>query len=115
MAKTLEELKVEIAKGNYHAFLVSGYWKRKRIDILNRDHHECQRCKGNYDGGYPVKRKQITKAVLVHHKIPAKENMELILDDDNLVSLCWLCHEIIEGRIDGKWQPRKKRLTEEKW
>lgn len=113
--KTLDELKREIINGNYLAFLHSGYWKRKRIDILDRDHYECQRCKGIYDGGYPIKHPTITRAVLVHHKVPAKENLDLILDDDNLVSLCWLCHEIIEGRINGNWKPKKKRLTEEKW
>ena len=41
---------------------------------------------------------------------------ELALDDDNLVSLCFECHEIVEGR-DGTWKKfkYKKKLTKEMW
>lgn len=45
-----------------------------------------------------------------------KDCFELALDDDNLVSLCFECHEIVEGR-DGTWKKfkYKKKLTKEMW
>ena len=48
--------------------------------------------------------------------IAMKDCFELALDDDNLVSLCFECHEIVEGR-DGTWKKfkHKKKLTKEMW
>lgn len=116
--RSLNELKQEVLNGNYLAFLHSQYWKEKRPIILDRDHYECQRCLGKYVGKYggPIKRVRITKATVVHHHIPHDENVELLLDDDNLVSLCWLCHEIVEGRVSsGRFRNKKKAITEERW
>ncbi len=114
---TMVYYKSKIKEGDYHSFLCSKAWKEKRIEVLNRDSYECQRCKGVYDGGYPVDKIRLTRAVLVHHHVAAQENVELVLDDDNLVSLCWRCHEIVEGRVDGfiKFIKKKKPTTEEKW
>lgn len=38
-------LKCEILKGNVDVFYKSLIWRNKRKDILERDHHECQKCK----------------------------------------------------------------------
>ena len=47
----------------------------------------------------------ITKiAILVHHKIPVKENKALRLDMNNLQALCNECHEHIEG--PDRWKRR---------
>lgn len=111
--RTLEEVKQLVNDGDIHAFYVSREWKDKRIEILNRDHYECQRCKGNYVvESKPIKRIKIKRAKYVHHIIPMKDCFELALDDDNLVSLCFECHEIVEGR-DGTWKKfkYKKKLT----
>ena len=115
--RTLEEVKQLVNDGDVHAFYVSREWKDKRIEILNRDHYECQRCKGNYVvESKPLKRIKIKRAKYVHHIIPMKDCFELALDDDNLVSLCFECHEIVEGR-DGTWKKfkYKKKLTKEMW
>ena len=86
--------------------------QRYLIEII-----ECQRCKGNYVvESKPVKRIKIKRAKYVHHIIAMKDCFELALDDDNLVSLCFECHEIVEGR-DGTWKKfkHKKKLTKEMW
>ena len=115
--RNLYVVKQLVSDGDVHAFYVSREWKDKRIEILNRDHYECQRCKGNYVvESKPIKRIKIKRAKYVHHIIPMKDCFELALDDDNLVSLCFECHEIVEGR-DGTWKKfkHKKKLTKEMW
>lgn len=44
-----------------------------------------------------------------------KDNFDEALNIDNLVSLCFNCHEIVEGRAGKLRKPFKKRLTEERW
>ena len=102
-------------------FYNSGAWKRKRMEILERDHYECQDCRkrleiaakeGKTLAGWERK---IWSAESVHHLKELKEHPELGLDDDNLVSLCARCHNLRHGRNPNKFIKRKKRLTEEKW
>lgn len=114
--RTLEEIQSLVNDGDEHAFYVSREWKDIRKDVLKRDNYECQRCKGKFIvKQYPIKKISISKAKYVHHIKPMKEYFDSSLDKDNLVSLCFNCHEIVEGRID-KWnKPTKKKLTEEKW
>ena len=66
------------------AFYHTKAWAHKRKAIMERDHFACQYCKAK--GKY-------TKAVTVHHEKHLKEVPELALTDENLVSLCSLCHE----------------------
>ncbi|WP_279000960.1 HNH endonuclease [Thomasclavelia cocleata] len=83
---------------------------------MERDNNECQRCKGKFIiEKYPVKRIKIVKAKYVHHIKPMKDYFDEALDADNLVSLCFNCHEIVEGRAGKLRKPFKKRLTEERW
>lgn len=114
--RSLEEIQTLVNKGNEHAFYVSREWKDVRKELLNRDNNECQRCKGKFVvDHHPIKKVCVTKARYVHHIKPMKDYFSYALDMDNLVSLCFSCHEIVEGR-SGKWKkPSKKRLTEEKW
>ena len=57
-----------------------------------------------------------TQAKYVHHIVPLKDNFQLELVDDNLVSLCFRCHEIVEGRDDiSKYSYKKQIVSEEKW
>lgn len=113
--RTVEEARALVASGDVHAFYVLKEWKEKRKQILERDHNKCQRCLGNFKCGEPVKKIRLVDAKYVHHIIPLKENYDLALVDDNLVSLCFDCHEIVEGRKDSIVKPKKKLLTEEKW
>jgi 5-methylcytosine-specific restriction endonuclease McrA len=97
-------------------FYDSAKWKRKRLMILERDHHECQDClkrikeKENLRGY----EHRIRRATEVHHIIELKEKPELALEDSNLVSLCTQCHNERHGRYIH-YQPTAPRLTEEKW
>ena len=74
------------------AFRNSTDWKKKRTEILERDKHLCRYCLEN---------KRLTyNNIEVHHIIPLKNNFELRLDNDNLISLCRMCHEEAEkGKI----------------
>ena len=70
------------------------------------DKCQCQRCLGVYDPN-PERPKRIKKAVLVHHHFPVKDypqwkySIYAQIDGKkvrNLYSLCFDCHEIVEGR-----------------
>lgn len=87
-----------------NSFYWSAAWRRKRDEILRRDHYECQACVSRIrqaakDGtvlhGYDSR---IHRAVCVHHIKELKDHPELALDDDNLISLCHRCHDRIHGR-----------------
>jgi len=55
-------------------------WRKKRAEILERDHYLCKLClvgrRINYD------------KISVHHIEPLSERFELRLRDSNLISLC---------------------------
>lgn len=68
----------------WKAFYHTGAWKKKRKEILKRDHNSCKICRQN--GKY-------TKAVTVHHIKHLRDVPELALTDNNLISLCRECHE----------------------
>lgn len=102
-------------------FYNSGKWKKKRLDILERDHYECQDCVKRLQEAaiksirLSAEERKIRRAEEVHHIKELKEYPELGLDDDNLISLCTRCHNVRHGRYPKKFIKRKKRLTEEKW
>lgn len=56
-------------------------WQRKRLEVFNRDNFTCQDC-GN-----------AKKTLHVHHKnyYPGKEPWEY--NNNNLITLCFECHE----------------------
>lgn len=67
-------------RGFYH----TPAWRKLRVVALQRDHYLCQAC---------LKKHRFTKATEVHHIKPLEDFPELGLDLDNLMSLCWQCHE----------------------
>ena len=102
-------------------FYNSKLWKNKRIVILVRDKYECQDCRKRLEEAVrnntylsPEDRK-IRRATEVHHIKELKEYPELGLEDDNLISLCSICHNIRHGRIVKWFNKKKLRLTEERW
>lgn len=110
----LKFLRKLIAEDNMHPFYISSEWLSLRVDVLDEDKNECQRCK---------ERGVYKKANTVHHVNYVKLHPELALDKyyidqngekkRNLVSLCHDCHEREHGyRIKCKM---KKPLTEERW
>lgn len=88
----------------WKAFYHTREWKKKRTEILERDHYGCTMCraKGKY-----------TRADTVHHVKHLKDAPELALDDGNLMSLCASCHdEVHKGETrDG----RERFSTPERW
>lgn len=72
--KTLKE------QGFYH----SPIWRKTRLLVLQRDHYLCQHC---------LAKGIITKATEVHHIKPLADYPWLALKLENLISLCWQCHE----------------------
>ena len=112
----MNEVYMKVMGGDAHSFYVTREWKDKRAEILERDNYICQRCIGHWtDAKYPIKKIKLSKAKYVHHIKPMRECFELALNNDNLISLCFCCHETVEGRLDNQFKPTKKRLTEEKW
>ena len=112
----LNEVYMKVMSGDAHAFYVTREWKDKRLEILERDNYICQRCIGHWtEPNKPIKKIKLSKAKYVHHIKPMRDYFELALNDDNLISLCFGCHETVEGRLDNQFKPTKKRLTEEKW
>lgn len=90
-------------------FYFCGEWKAKRKDILDRDNKECQKCKNVYH--------RVGKATTVHHIKHLKEHPELAFEDDNLISLCYDCHneEHPEKFRNFYKEQVKKRWDDERW
>lgn len=80
--------KTEIAR-----FRSSGEWTAKSAEIRDRDGQLCQACLREYPG---TMRQYNSKGISVHHIIPLAKAWEKRLDDDNLITLCGLHHEMAE-------------------
>lgn len=81
-----------ISIGREDIFYKSWSWRQKRKQILQRDNFECQRCKSQG---------RMSKATTVHHKKELKERPDLGMDQDNLTSVCFACHNEIHERFGG--------------
>lgn len=69
-------------------------WKKKAVDIKERDHWCCQVCKA---GLYPIGTRKLNyKGLEVHHIEKLKDNIDLGLDDDNLITLCGVHHRMAD-------------------
>ncbi len=110
--KTIEQIRADVIAGDTDSLYKSGYWEDKRLNILKRDHYQCQRCLGKFGN---VDRIRLKKANTVHHIIELKDAPELMLEDDNLISLCSNCHNIVHDRVPKCFYKKKKRVTEERW
>lgn len=115
MIKLTDEIRTRIANGETDLLYKTTAWKDKREMILKRDHYTCQRCLGVYKVGSPVKHIRIRRANTVHHKDEVSSKPELILDDDNLISVCHKCHNEIHGRTTDKFNKPKKIINDERW
>lgn len=105
------------AKGFYN----SSAWKLKRMQILERDHYECQDCRKRLKDAVAAgvalrgEERKIRRAEEVHHIQELKEHPELGLEDDNLISLCKSCHNVRHGRTPKRCPRKKKSVSEERW
>jgi len=86
-------------------FYKSSAWDKKRLKILQRDNFECQICK---------EEGRFAPATTVHHILHLKDRPDLALDDDNLVSVCSVCHnrEHPERFIYRNVEPKRNKLAE---
>ena len=96
-----EPTEADIFRGSYE-------WKCKREQVLKRDLYMCVACRHNIPGTI---RRYNNEELSVHHIKPLITNYELRLDDDNLITLCRVHHEMAE-KADIKPEILKKLLTE---
>ncbi|MBQ3431984.1 MAG: HNH endonuclease [Clostridia bacterium] len=85
-------------------FYKSKEWKAKRLEVLKRDHFECQRC---------AREGRHTRANTVHHIQHLNEAWNLRLTESNLISLCAACHNI--EHPEKSFSPAKKIWDDEKF
>jgi len=94
-------------RGRIKLFYKLGIWRRKRAQILERDNHECQKCKA--EG-------RQSKATCVHHIKHLDQRPDLALVDSNLISRCDACHNQEHPEKLKKYQVnRKEYITPERW
>ena len=106
----------EISKGNINAFYHSTDWRIAREKVLERDKNTCQFFIRKWsDGIHKPDHYKLMKANTVHHIISIKERPDLALDIDNMISLSFEAHEIIEDRSRFKFKKRNKPITNELW
>lgn len=107
----------EISKGNTNLFYNSTDFDIAREKVLKRDHYTCQFFLGKWnDGKHKPDNLKIVKANTVHHIKPIKERPDLALDINNMISLSFEAHEIIEDRKKiGNFRKKNKKITEERW
>lgn len=71
-------------------------WKQKSLEIRERDNHLCQICIRNM---YSALKRYYYDDLSVHHAIPISEDWEKRLDDDNLLTVCSMHHEMAEKGV----------------
>jgi 5-methylcytosine-specific restriction endonuclease McrA len=103
-----KDLLKAVENGNVRKFYKSTVWKHKRKEILKRDNYECQKCKN---------KGRFSKAKIVHHIKHLREYPELALDDENLLSVCGACHNILhpEKNFKANQVNKKEPITPERW
>jgi len=75
-------------------FRSSRAWRRKREEIRQRDHNLCQCCIRDLPG---TSRRLTYDDCSVHHAIPLCEDYSRRLDNDNLLTVCSVHHEMCEN------------------
>lgn len=102
----VNELIQLIRENNLMKFYKSSEWIKLRQEVLNRDRHECQKCKG---------KGKFRKADCVHHIKHVKEYPLLALEPTNLISLCNSCHDEEHPEKLRKKSSKEKFINEERW
>lgn len=80
-----------MARDFAYGFYQSRLWRAVRREVLRRDHYTCRDCYGRGEE--------------IHHIIPLDptniNDYSVALNPDNLVSLCWRCHQKITRGLTG--------------
>lgn len=75
-------------------FRRSQAWKKKRLEILERDKHMCKVC---IAGTHPIGERAInTNEIQIHHIEPIVKAWKKRLDNNNLICLCPYHHYLAE-------------------
>lgn len=99
-----------IENGREDIFYNSRTWRKKRLEILERDKYECQMCK---------ELGRVGKGETVHHIKHLKDRPDLGLADSNLITVCYAHHNELhpekqrQGKAKGK--DKDKFVNEERW
>ncbi len=75
-------------------FRSSRKWREKREQIRRRDKNLCQVCIRKL---YGTDRQYNYENLSVHHAIPIETDFDLRLEDDNLLTICGMHHEMAES------------------
>ena len=75
-------------------FRRSDAWTEKSIRIRQRDKYMCLCCKAMLKGTI---QQYNTKDLSVHHITPIEEDYDLRLEDENLITVCGIHHEMCEA------------------
>ncbi|EUJ56429.1 HNH endonuclease [Listeria fleischmannii] len=96
-----------IAADEMIKFYKSKEWRAVRADALQRDNHECQRCK---------RKGMFSPADCVHHIKYVKDCPYLALTLCNLESLCNQCHNEEHGRLPNQKKAKSNsNIFKERW
>ncbi|TFI70087.1 HNH endonuclease signature motif containing protein [Carnobacterium divergens] len=75
-------------------------WKKTRLIVLKRDNYICQEC---------LRRDLVEPGNVVHHKVEARENIELFFDLDNLETISITCHNKEHPERSGGRKKKKEK------
>ena len=101
-----KELLKSINNGREDIFYNSWTWRKKRLEIIDRDNNECQLCK---------KEGRVGKGEVVHHIKHLKEYPKLGMEDDNLLTVCNHCHNTLHPEKQRTVRSGYKLINEERW
>lgn len=107
-----------LSQDEVRVFYNSTPWKHMRNYIRKRDNNECQWCKTNgkltIDTGELNRNGRKKNALIVHHIKELKDDPELKLSEENLVLICFECHERHHERwvVNHKTKPNKWKEDE---
>lgn len=125
----VNKIKQLIAEDKLVKFYQCPAWRKLRGQVLERDNHECQRCKAEGKVKTPLpthgiphhaqhvendKRNKI-KSLHVHHKKEVKDFPELALVMSNLITLCQECHNKEHDRLKEYKKKRERFTNVERW
>lgn len=85
-------------------FRRSNLWTDKSIAIRKRDNYMCVCCLANMTGTI---NQHNTQSLSVHHITPINEDYDRRLDDDNLITVCEVHHELCESGVISREEQRK--------
>lgn len=78
---------IQMAAMTYKEQLLHPNWQRKRLEILQRDEFQCQLCLDD------------DSTLHVHHKQYAKGRLAWEYPNDELVTLCAVCHDTMHEQL----------------